>query len=61
MSDIVEELRAGKDWCDGPIKGKAADEIDRLRCLVEECKHNHIMLTGEEYGEFIAALDGGKQ
>jgi len=30
VGDIVEELRAGKDWCDGPIKVRAAYEISRL-------------------------------
>jgi hypothetical protein len=61
MSDLVERLRKRDDDCDmrdlcGLIE-EAADEIERLRNLIEECKHNHIMLSQDEYDEFVQALE----
>lgn len=37
---------------------KAKDkECEALRELVEECQHNHIILTTDAYAEFLDALD----
>ena len=65
MSDLVKRLR-GHTWADADFElyGEAAELIEQLEKVIEalmeavdDCKHNHIMLTGDEFSEFLDTLD----
>ena len=59
MTDIVERLRT---LGNAPFLEEAADEIDRLRMMLEQCKFLLTMLHPDHHGEMsnaeIASLFG---